>query len=88
VAKYIVSSPEATRMASELINQYPERFLFGTDEVAPSNQEAYLRVYTQYSPLWALLDKQTSEKVRLGNYQRIFDTARQRVRAWEGGKVK
>jgi predicted TIM-barrel fold metal-dependent hydrolase len=88
VAKYIVSSPEATRMASELINQYPDRFLFGTDEVAPSNQEAYLRVYTQYSPLWALLDKQTSEKVRLGNYQRIFDTARQRVRAWEAANVK
>jgi hypothetical protein len=88
VAKYIVSSPEATRMASELINQYPERFLFGTDEVAPSNQEAYLRVYTQYSPLWALLDKQTSEKVRLGNYQRIFDTARQKVRTWEAANVK
>lgn len=88
VAKYIVSSPEAIRIASELMNQYPDRFLFGTDEVAPSNQEAYLKVYYQYSPLWALLDKQTSEKVRLGNYERIFDNARQKVRAWEAANVK
>jgi predicted TIM-barrel fold metal-dependent hydrolase len=88
VAKYIVSSPEATRIAAQLMNQYPDRFLFGTDEVAPSNQEAYLKVYYQYSPLWAQLDKQTSEKVRLGNYERIFDNARQKVRAWEAANVK
>jgi hypothetical protein len=88
VAKYIVSSPEATKMATALISQYPDRFLFGTDEVAPSNQDAYLKVYYQYSPLWALLDKQTSEKVRIGNYERIFDNARRKVRAWEAANVK
>jgi hypothetical protein len=88
VAKYIVSSPEAIRIAADLINQYPDRFLFGTDEVAPSNQEAYLKVYFQYSPLWALLDKQTSEKVRLGNYERIFDNARLKVRAWEAANIR
>jgi hypothetical protein len=83
VAKYIVSSPEATKIAADLINRYPDRFLFGTDEVAPATQEAYLRVYNEYAPLWLLLDKPTSEKVRLGNYERIFDLARQKVRAWE-----
>jgi hypothetical protein len=88
VAKYIVSSPEATKIAADLINQYPDRFLFGTDEVAPSNQDSYLKVYHQYSPLWALLDKRTSEKVRLGNYERIFDAARQKVRAWEAAHAK
>jgi lactam utilization protein B len=88
VAKYIVSSPEATKMATALISRYPDRFLFGTDEVAPSNQDAYLKVYYQYSPLWALLDKQTSEKVRIGNYERIFDNARRKVRAWEAANVK
>ena len=88
VAKYIVSSPEATRTAADLINQYPDRFLFGTDEVAPSDQESYLKVYRQYSPLWAVLDKQTSQKVRLGNYERIFDAARRKVRTWEAANVK
>jgi len=88
VAKYIVSSPEATKITADLINQYPDRFLFGTDEVAPANQQAYLKVYYIYSPLWALLDKQTSAKVRRGNYERIFDAARQKVRAWEAEHLK
>jgi hypothetical protein len=88
VAKYIVASPEATRIAADLINRYPDRFLFGTDTVAPTSQEKYLEVYEQYRPLWNLLDSEASEKVRKGNYERIFDQARQRVRAWELGHVK
>jgi len=88
VAKYIVSSPEATKITADLINRYPDRFLFGTDEVAPKSQESYLKVYYQYSPLWALLDKDTSEKVRRGNYERLFNSARQKVRAWEAVNVK
>ena len=83
VAKYVVATPEATKVAADMINRYPDRFLFGTDEVAPQNQEKYLKIYYQYDPLWRLLDKQTSEKVRMRNYQRIFDAARVKVRAWE-----
>jgi amidohydrolase family protein len=83
VAKYLMATPESTRVSADLINRYPDRFLFGTDEVAPSSQEKYLRVYEQYRPLWSLLNKDASEKVRKGNYERIFDRARQKVRAWE-----
>jgi predicted TIM-barrel fold metal-dependent hydrolase len=83
VAKYVVSSPEATRVTADLLNHYPDRFLFGTDEVAPSTQEQYLRVYRQYEPLWKLLDEKAREKVLKGNYERLFDEARQKVRAWE-----
>jgi len=83
VAKYIVSSPEATRTAVDLINRYPDRFLFGTDEVAPQDQQKYLRVYYQYGPLWQLLNKEASTKVRKENYERIFDAARLKVRSWE-----
>jgi predicted TIM-barrel fold metal-dependent hydrolase len=83
VAKYLVATPESTRIAADLINRYPDRFLFGTDEVAPPNQEQYLRVYYQYQPLWKLLDEKTREKVLKGNYERIFDGARLKVRAWE-----
>jgi len=88
VAKYIVASPEATKIAAELINRYPDRFLFGTDEVAPPNQQKYLRVYYQYGPLWERLNRETSEKVRKVNYERLFDEARQKVRAWELVHVK
>ena len=83
VAKYLVSSPEATKIAADLLNRYPDRFLFGTDEVAPANQEQYLKIYSMYAPLWKLLTPETSEKIRKGNYERLFDAARQKVRAWE-----
>jgi len=83
VAKYLVSTPEATKTAADLINRYPDRFLFGTDEVAPGNQEDYLKIYSLYDPLWKLLTAEASQKVRKGNYERLFDEARRRVRAWE-----
>jgi len=87
VAKYIVATPESTRIVADLLNRYPDRFLFGTDEVAPADQTAYTKVYYQYGPLWKLLDPETSNKVRLTNYERIFDEARRRVRAWEAQHV-
>jgi predicted TIM-barrel fold metal-dependent hydrolase len=82
-AKYVVASEEATRITAELINRYPDRFLFGTDVVAPKDQKQYLEVYEEYAPLWTALAPEAREKVRKGNYERIFDEARRRVRAWE-----
>lgn len=80
VAKYVVATPESVKGVASIVNRYPDRFLFGTDEVAPATQEAYMRVYNQYAPLWSLLNKEASEKLRKGNYERIFDEARRRVR--------
>ena len=37
VAKYIVATDESTRAAAAVINRYPDRFLFGTDAVAPAD---------------------------------------------------
>ena len=88
VAKYILASPESVHITADLINRYPDRFLFGTDEVAPSSQEKYLKVYYQYDSLWKALTPEASEKVRKGNYQRLFDTARLNVRAWEKAHLK
>jgi hypothetical protein len=87
VAKYIIATPESTRITADLINHYPDRFLFGTDEVAPADQSAYTKIYYQYQPLWNLLDPETSRKVRLTNYKRIFDGARRKVRDWEAQHV-
>jgi Amidohydrolase len=87
VAKYIVASPEATRITADLINRYPDRFLFGTDEVAPRDWAAYSRVYYQYEPLWKSLDPEASRKVRIGNYERLFDEGRRKVRNWESTHV-
>jgi hypothetical protein len=87
VAKYAVSSPEATERTARAINRFPDRFLFGTDEVAPPDQATYLRVYYMYEPVWKLLTPEAREKVRKGNYERLFDGARKRVRAWEAANV-
>jgi len=83
VAKYIVASPESARITADLINRYPDRFLFGTDEVAPDTQEKYLKIYFQYQPLWDRLTPEARDAVRKRNYERLFDEARQRVRQWE-----
>jgi amidohydrolase family protein len=88
VAKYLVASPETIAATSDLINRHPDRFLFGSDEVAPSDQTTYLKVYRMYEPLFARLTPDASEKVRKGNYLRLFDEARRRVRAWEKTNIK
>jgi predicted TIM-barrel fold metal-dependent hydrolase len=87
-AKYVVASPETVKATANLINMYPDRFLFGTDEVAPADQAKYLKVYDLYTPLFAALTPEASEKLRKGNYERLFDEARRRVRAWEKEHVK
>jgi predicted TIM-barrel fold metal-dependent hydrolase len=87
VAKYFVANPEATRVIAALMQRYPDRFLFGSDAVAPADQAKYLTVFNQYQPLWNSLDTTTSRKVRLENYERIFDEARRKVRSWESAHV-
>jgi hypothetical protein len=83
VAKYVVASPEATKLGAAFINRYLDRFLFGTDEVAPLDQANYTKVFNQYDPLWKLLTLDASRQVRLSNYERLFDAARVNVRRWE-----
>ena len=82
-AKYLVGSQEATRQTAELMRRHADRFLFGTDAAAAPNQASYLKTYGVYEPLWNILDPETSRKVRLGNFERIFDDSRRKVRAWE-----
>jgi predicted TIM-barrel fold metal-dependent hydrolase len=83
VAKYVVASPESLKIAADLINRYPDRFLFGTDALAPRNETDYLKTYRDYSPLWSVLTPEASKMVRKGNYARLFDEARRKVRLWE-----
>ena len=87
VAKYVVSSPDATRRTAELLTRYPDRFLFGTDTVAPASPQAYFGVYDLYQPLWDLLSKEVRDKVLKGNYERIFDDGRRKARAWEKAQL-
>ncbi|RKX29729.1 MAG: amidohydrolase, partial [Verrucomicrobia bacterium] len=87
VAKYIVATPESINRAAELINRYPDRFLFGTDVVAPKS-ETYYDVYAMYEPLWDALTPEAERMIKLTNYERIFDEAREKVAAWERKNTK
>ena len=82
VAKYVVADTQAAAWVA-LINRHPTRFLFGTDAVAPPDWDAYARPYAMYQPLWEGLDPPTRGQVERLNYERIFDAATPRVRAWE-----
>ena len=86
-AKYLVSSPEIVDRVAAAIQRHPDRFLFGTDEVGPTTQDDYLRVLRTYEPLWAKLPPEVVAQVRTRNYERIFDGARTKVRAWERAHV-
>lgn len=83
VAKYVTSSPETIKNVAALINKYPNRFLFGTDEVAPANQDQYYKIYYMYKDLFKQLTPDARQKLLTGNYKRLFDEARTKVRDWE-----
>ena len=83
VAKYVVRDEASLKAWTALIERHPTRFLFGTDAVAPANWEGYVANYTVYAPLWERLDPAARAQVERLNYERIFDAAIPRVRAWE-----
>jgi Amidohydrolase len=88
VAKYAMASPDIEKRLADLLNRFPDRFLFGTDVVAPANQDAQLRVFHLWDPVFARLTPEASLDIRIRNYERIFNAARVHVRAWEKANVK
>ena len=83
VAKYVSQTPGSVQRVAGLMTRYPDRFLFGTDVVAPKDTTKYFRTYNLYQPLWDALAPEVRRQVCLGNYERLFDAARRRVRNWE-----
>lgn len=87
VAKYAVATPESVQRVAQLLNQFPDRFLFGTDNVAPKDASSHFNVYEMYGPLWKQLTPEASEKIRISNYEKLFDSAQQKVRSWESANI-
>ncbi len=88
VAKYAVASPQAIARVIATLNRYPDRFLFGTDTVAPSGTAPYYGVFDIWAPVWKGLTPDASLKIRKGNYERLFNEGRRRVREWEKANVR
>lgn len=87
LAEYATATPKAITETARILNKYPDRFLFGTDCVAPTSYKAQMAVYDMWEPVFKLLSPEAKDKILKGNYERIFDEARVRVRAWEAENV-
>ena len=83
VAGHVTADSATTDAWAALINRHPTRFLFGTDAVAPDSWESYVANHTVYTTLWQRLDPEARTQVERLNYERIFDAAIPRIRAWE-----
>ncbi|MBK8381665.1 MAG: amidohydrolase family protein [Ignavibacteria bacterium] len=88
VAKYILKNDTSLQLTANLINDYPDRFLYGSDNVASPDQKTFLSVYNLYQPLWDKLTPEANEKIKKGNYRRLFDNAKAKVREWEKANPK
>jgi hypothetical protein len=55
VAKYAIASTESIARVARMLNTHPDRFLFGTDTVAPATPEPYFTVFDMWAPVWAQL---------------------------------
>ncbi len=81
------------------VTKYQDRILFGSDNVlfkrstldsagtvkpgARQTVAEYRAVALGYDSLWDALGPGIARKVKIGNYERLFDAARVKVRAWE-----
>jgi hypothetical protein len=88
VAKYIVASDTTVNLMAQLVNRFPDRFLFGTDVVAPADASQYFHVFDLYKPFLARLTPEARNQLLRGNYERLFGAARKRVRAWEAAHAR
>ena len=88
VAEQIVMPPERLAAWATLVNGWPDRFLIGSDTVVVQDQDAYFAALDIWQPLLDELEPEASHKLRLANYERLFDAARIRVRAWEAAQTE
>ena len=89
VAKYAVATPESISARRPRCSTSTR--IGSCSAPTPSRRlgpAPYFAVFDMWAPVWRLLTPDASLKVRKGNYQRIFDEGRRRVRAWEAANVK
>ena len=88
VADQLISAPETLAAWAAMLDAAPDRFVLGSDSVIPADEESYAGALLAWQPLLEQLAPAASRQVRLGNYERIFDDARRKVRAWEAARTE
>jgi hypothetical protein len=83
IAGAILDSPEHVKMTADLIRKYPDRFLFGSDQIANTDFGILRKSYDAWAPLWQELGPELTARVCKTNYARVFDASKRNIRAWE-----
>ena len=83
VAERLVENRQTLLEWIQLINDYPSRFLYGSDALAPMDGERWNQTYAKYQALMDGLTPACRQLVSMGNYERVFVAARRKVRAFE-----
>jgi hypothetical protein len=80
---------EAGQTTFRLRQAYGELGHFGAGQTwSPFMDIDFFPYSLEYQPLWNAPSVETSVSVRKGNYERLFDEARKKVRAWEAANPK
>jgi hypothetical protein len=87
VAERLTAEAESSDRWKSLINDFPDRFLFGSDALAPKDKASWNATYEKYKPLLNDLELECQEKVCNSNYRRVFVDARKRVREFENTRL-
>jgi hypothetical protein len=83
VAERLVEDRQTLQAWIQLINDYPRRFLYGSDALAPLDGARWNQTYMKYQELLNGLAPACRQLVCMGNYERVFVAARRKVRAFE-----
>mgnify|MGYP006189062535 CR=1 FL=1 len=66
-----------------LLETYPDRFLFGSDSLAPNDVEAWQSTELAYKDVFDKLKPEHAHAIKLGNYEKLIVGARIKVRLYE-----
>ena len=83
VADRLIANKETLEQWIALVEAFPQRFIFGSDALAPADAGRWNQTYAKYSDLLQALTPACRHQVCLANYHRIFVAARSKVRAFE-----
>ncbi|SOE74897.1 hypothetical protein SAMN05446635_5538 [Burkholderia sp. OK233] len=78
-----VPDHESVHAWAALINEFPDRFLFGSDALNPQVKDTWAETGNMYKPLLDKLTPEARVAVKTGNYDRVITEARPKVRAFE-----
>jgi len=83
IAGGVLDTPEHVKMTADLIRKYPDRFLYGSDQLATTDFQVLRKGYDAWAPLWQELGPELTARVCKENYARIFDQSKKNIRVWE-----